>query len=97
MSKTLSTFILCSLTSLTFAVQAQEFVTVPELDGGFTASVGTFYAIPSTPNQNQGSRFSADNLDRNTNTGNSFGTQGSVGYIFDNSANGVEISGRTLN
>lgn len=97
MQKTLPVFILCCLTSLTSGVQAEEFVTIPKLDGGLTASVGTFYAMPSTSNQNQGTRFSADNLDRNTNTGNALGTQGSVGYIFDNTANGIEFSGRTLN
>ncbi|MFA6037898.1 MAG: hypothetical protein WC748_07255 [Legionellales bacterium] len=77
-----------------FAAQAQQMVTVPELEGGFTASVGGFYATPSTTNQNH--NFSNDNINNN-NADRQFGTQGSVGYIFDNSPNSVEISNRRIN
>lgn len=77
-----------------FAAKAQQMVTVPELEGGFTASVGTFYAVPSTNGQN--SNFSSGNSNINNNNDYQFGTQGSVGYIFDNSSNGIEISNRRM-
>lgn len=77
-----------------FAAQAQQTVTVPELEGGFTASVGGFYATPSTNNQNP--NFANESFNNNNNN-RQMGTQGSIGYIFDTSPNGVEISNRRIN
>lgn len=91
MRKFIYIFVFCSLASL---AQAQQAVTVPELEGGFTASIGTFYAQPSTNNQNPS--FPSGTIDLNNNQDHQFGTQGSIGYIFDNSSNGVEVSNRRM-
>lgn len=95
MRKLIYIFILSCLATL---VQAQQMVTVPELEGGFTASIGTFYATPSTNNNNFATGFQSGTIDSHTNNqSNQFGTQGSIGYIFDNSSNGIEVSNRRLN
>ncbi len=91
MRKLIYIFILSFLACI---AQANQAVTVPELEGGFTASVGTFYAKPSTNTQNPS--FPSGTIDLNNNQDNQFGTQGSIGYIFDNSPNGVEISNRSI-
>jgi hypothetical protein len=92
MRKIISVLVLCALANI---AQAKEYVTVPELEGGFTASVGTFYAMPSTQQHNLNSP--SNNLNSNNQNNRQFGTQGSIGYIFDNSSNGIEASGRRLN
>jgi len=55
---------LSSLTSLTVMtssiVFAEEMVTAPSFDGGMTASVGTFYVVPSTQNNEYLSINNAD-------------------------------------
>ncbi len=92
------TIILGCLAALTHFAHASEAVTVPSLEGGFTASVGTFYATPST-NSNPGQVHHApSNLtDLHSNNNNpQFGTQGSIGYNFNNTGNGVEINNRNF-
>jgi hypothetical protein len=93
MRKLISIFILSSLAGISHANQA---ITVPELEGGFTASIGTFYAKPSSNNQNPSFPSGTIDLNSNNNQDNQFGTQGSIGYIFNNSPNGVELSNRSM-
>jgi hypothetical protein len=91
-----------SLTSLAVMASslafAEEMVTAPTLDGGITASIGTFYAVPSSDNNeyfiannDTHSTFSNAQADYN------WGLDASLGYIFENTANGIELSYRTIN
>ncbi len=96
-----------SLSSLLLGVSgiayAEELVNVPELEGGITASIGTFYVQPSaenlnyavdiTPSGNQSGTLSAADF----NSDYSFGTQATLGYLFDETANGIELAYRNLN
>lgn len=91
-----------SLTSLTvMATQvafAEEMVTAPTFEGGVTASIGTFYAVPSV-NNNQ---FVAVHHDeefeqidiKNANSDYDWGWDASLGYLFEETANGIELSYR---
>lgn len=102
MIKLAHTLILGVLTFTPFAF-AEQLVTVPELEGGFTASIGTFYAVPSSGNQGARSLNapSADlgqsNSFPSSNSNGNYGAQGSLGYNFDNTANGAELSYRGFN
>ncbi|MGA2654900.1 MAG: Lpg1974 family pore-forming outer membrane protein [Gammaproteobacteria bacterium] len=82
---------------------AEEFASVPELEGGITASIGTFYVQPSAENLNYAVDISpSGNQSGTLTTANfspdySFGTQAMIGYLFDETANGIELAYRNLN
>jgi hypothetical protein len=95
-----------SLTSLaimaTAFAHAQEMVTAPTFDGGITASVGTFYAVPAADNNEyffvtdktgEGSPTTLSNAQPDYN----FGIEASLGYIFEDTANGIELAYRGIN
>lgn len=75
----------------THAVFAEEFVTAPTLEGGVTAEIGTFYAVPSTSG---GTYYHDDELN---DPEYDLGVDASLGYLFEDSANSVELSYRGLN
>jgi hypothetical protein len=92
-----------SLTSLAVMASslafAEEMVTAPTFDGGVTASVGTFYVVPSSDNNDY--FFVTDDNDHttisNAQAGYNWGLDASLGYIFEETANGIELSYRTIN
>ncbi len=90
-------FLSSSLTSLTVlassVVYADQLVDVPALEGGFTGMIGTMYVEPSSDSENFGVNSSSG---LNINPDFSFGIQAALGYIFDNTANGVEVVWRHL-
>ncbi len=93
------------LSSLTFiassAVYAEEHVTVPTLEGGVEAMIGGFWAVSSANDQsfdiNQNINFDEVlnfqtlNVDPNYD----FSWQASVGYVFEDTSNSIELSFRT--
>lgn len=83
--------------SLAAADQGQE-VEVPALEGGFTASVGTFYVTPTSDFQDYADVFHGGGLTSiaNVNPGYQFGIDASIGYIFEETANSVEIFWRNI-
>lgn len=87
-----------SASSLTFANVGQE-VEVPALVGGVTASVGTFLVTPTSDFQNynisQDSQLTTLNID-NVNPGYQLGIDASIGYIFEETANSVELFFRNV-
>jgi hypothetical protein len=96
----------CSLTALlasaTCAVQAEQFVTAPTLEGGISASIGTWYATPSADAQDYGELdFTSDGVEREkileVNPDYNWGLLASLGWIFDETANSVEVNYRWLN
>ncbi len=112
--KRTSKLFLYSLTSLSLIpglTFAEELATAPTLEGGITASIGTFYAVPSAGNQDyvgainpklyvydpetHGNNTEIDPVFNNAEY--DFGFEASLGYIFEDTANGVELSYRTLN
>lgn len=75
---------------------AEEMVTVPTFEGGVTASIGTFYAVPSvddtaylTTTNTDGDIVYVDVF--NAETDYDFGWEGSLGYIFEGTANAIEL------
>ncbi|MGA2654901.1 MAG: Lpg1974 family pore-forming outer membrane protein [Gammaproteobacteria bacterium] len=78
---------------------AKEAVTIPELEGGITASVGTFfvessadntayaYYVPSNPQSSTAIHITPDYQ---------FGIDASLGYIFTDTANSIELFYRNL-
>ncbi len=93
-----------ALTLCSFGIaSAEELVTVPQLESGITASIGTFYVQPSANNLTYA--FDAEPTDPNSgiltavdlNSDYSFGTQAALGYLFDDTANGIELAYRNLN
>lgn len=97
---------LYSLTSL--AVTASSFayaetgqnVFVPTLEGGVTASVGTFYVTPTSDFQNFIGTYTGNDpyfLSAETvNPGYQFGIDASLGYIFEDTANSIELFFRNV-
>jgi hypothetical protein len=96
-----------AITSLTFfmasAASAEQVVVVPTLEGGLTASIGTFYATPSTGDYNYannfvtyGGAYPESNTPVYNTTDYDFGWEVSLGYVFEETANGVELSYRGL-
>ncbi|MFA6037946.1 MAG: Lpg1974 family pore-forming outer membrane protein [Legionellales bacterium] len=94
-----------SLTSLSVMASslafAEEMVTAPSFEGGVTASIGTFYFVPSADNTNyvivkdiDGNFTSFNYLDAQPDY--DFGWEASLGYIFEDTANGIELSYRGL-
>ncbi len=88
------------LGSLTFMASnfalAQEIATAPQLEGGLTASIGTFYVVPSTDDTGYlllhdatGTVNQIDILSNNNDF--EFGYEASLGYIFEDTANGIEL------
>lgn len=102
----INTLFFSSLAAFTLSipslVYAQEIVTVPMLEGGVTATIGTVYAQTSADNTSYG--FGVDSTEENEfilDTTNvipdyEFGIQASIGYLFDDTANGIELSYRNL-
>ncbi len=99
-------FFLYSLTSLAVTASslayAQEDAQAPSLEGGITASIGTFYAAPTGGNQDYAQVLvNTDDFDtfRNTQIAEvtpdyDFGFAASLGYVFEDTANSVELSYR---
>lgn len=102
---------LYSLTSLAVTAasvaHAEELAYAPTLEGGLTASVGTFYAVPSVTNSdyftardlsfgNGGELVGLHNDVLNTDGEYDWGFEASIGYIFPETANGIELSYRGL-
>ncbi len=86
---------LSSLTSIAVlssaAAFADEGVYVPELEGGITASVGAWIATPSSA-QNAPIFTRGDQVEAlNVTPGYDVGIDASLGYIFDETANGIEV------
>ncbi len=99
-------FFLYSLTSLAVTASslayAQEDAQAPSLEGGITASIGTFYAAPTGGNQDYAQVLvNTDDFDTFANTqiaevtpDYDFGFAASLGYVFEDTANSVELSYR---
>lgn len=80
------------------SVQAQELVTAPSLDGGVTASIGTFFVTPSADNESYALTGEPNQVSvLNINPDYEFGVDATIGYIFDETANGIELSFRNIN
>lgn len=87
-----------ALAILSASAHAEQLNTSPTLEGGITASIGTFYAQPSSTT----SGFSlveggTDVTVLEPDTDYDFGIQASLGYIFEGTANGIELSYRGIN
>ncbi len=105
-SHTLFLYSLASLSVLTSTLAYAELdVTVPTLEGGVTASVGTFYAAPGAGDYNfanhvtenvQDSTYGTITDPAYTSTDYKFGFEASLGYVFENTANGIDLSYREL-
>lgn len=93
---------LTSLVALSAAsAVAQQTAYAPTLEGGMTASIGTFYAAPSADNHHYVTVYSEDaNGDINleaphyTGTSSDWGFEASLGYVFAGTANGLELTYR---
>jgi hypothetical protein len=90
---------LSSLTSLAImtavAAHADQAVVVPTLEGGFTASVGTFFYATSA--EETGFQYGPrENMEANNNGDYNFGWQATLGYVFEDTANSIELSYRGL-
>ncbi len=99
-------FFLYSLTSLAVTASslayAQEDAQAPSLEGGITASIGTFYAAPVAGDQDYVTIFehhdngAVDEQKHAVNADYDFGFEAALAYVFDETANSVELSYRTL-
>ncbi len=89
------------------AAYAQEAAYAPTLEGGWTASVGTFYVIPDSASQEFASSVTEINGSRqklgqghelanpvNNNGEYDFGIEATLGYVFEDTANSIELSWR---
>ncbi len=81
---------------------ADEDVVVPTLEGGLNASVGAIWLTPSSDFQQyfpNGSRFSESShlQAQNVTPDYTLGIDASIGYVFEETANGIELSYRNLN
>ena len=98
-----------SLTSLAVMASsmahASQLVTAPTFEGGLTATIGTFYVQPSSENlayevvtDTSGgiNDFESVSTVYNLDPEYSFGLQAALGYIFEDTANGIELSYRNL-
>ena len=100
-------FYLHSLTSLAILTSgvafAQQTGTAPSLEGGVTASIGTFYAVPTADNESFGATRSFDEFGGqhfnvlNNQPGYDWGFDASLGYVFEETANSVELFYRVFN
>jgi hypothetical protein len=79
-------------------VKENNFATVPKLAGGITASLGTFLAVPSSDlNSYYFSESDDDFKVLNVNPGSEYGFEAAFGYVFEHSANSVELLFRDIN
>ncbi len=91
---------LTSLAVISSAAFAQEIATAPSLEGGITASIGALYVVPSADNteyaitNENGSR--TEHI-KTADPGYDFGWQASLGYLFEDTANGIELFYRGIN
>ncbi|MFA6037142.1 MAG: Lpg1974 family pore-forming outer membrane protein [Legionellales bacterium] len=105
-----SPIFLYSLTALTICVSnlayaEEELMTVPELEGGISASIGTIYLNPSSDyesyftvlHQPDGPGGSTQVEVLNVTPDYEFGIDAALGYIFTDTANDIELSYRYLN
>ncbi len=100
-------FYLHSLASLALIssglAYAQQTGTAPSLEGGITASVGTFYAVPTADNESFSATRSLDENGAkhfnvlNNQPGYDWGLDASVGYVFEETANSIELFYRVIN
>lgn len=80
-------------------IAQEQFATIPNLEGGITATIGAFYATPSADNvfyantAPNGNDFSALNVDPGYETG----FDAALGYVFENSAQSIEVFFRDIN
>jgi hypothetical protein len=100
---------LYSLTSLAVvassAAYAQQMATAPRLEGGVTASIGALLVAPSADAQDYGftetSEFSSvNNVEGSVlevNPDFDWGLDASLGYVFEDTANSLELSYRWIN
>jgi hypothetical protein len=95
---------LCSVTlctsNLAYA-QTDEFVYVPTLEDAITGSIGALFLVPSSDFESYFAvpSFSNDGTNYNVlnvNPAYQFGIDASLGYIFDETANGVDLFFRNL-
>ncbi len=91
-------FYLASLTPLVLVASSLSYadqpVNVPTLEGGPTASITAWYAVTSAGNENYG--FSGNHEDDANSVLNvtpeyNFGVDASLGYIFEDTANSIEL------
>lgn len=91
-----------SLTSLVVIASsiahADEGVYVPTLEGGLTASVGTFIVTPTSDYQDYTAFLNDDGTAtvQNVNPGYDWGINASLGYVFEETANSVELFFRNI-
>ncbi len=79
-------------------VKENNFATVPRLEGGITASIGTFLAVPSSDlNSYYFSESGDDFTVLNVDPGSEYGFDVAFGYVFEHSANSVELLFRDIN
>ncbi len=85
----------------TTTVSAEEFASAPSLEGGWSGMIGGMWFVPSSDNTTYASNTSrslnsvAENTEYfNTDGEYKLGWQAAVGYVFDNTANGIELSFR---
>lgn len=103
MKRTTNKLFLYSLTSLAVmgasAAYAEQLATAPTLEGGVTAMIGTWAAVPSADGQDYGvhndNNGNVHVLEVNPDT--SWGLDASLGYVFEDTANSIELNYRLLN
>jgi hypothetical protein len=105
MKRTTNKLFLYSLTSLAVTAStvayAEQFVTAPTLEGGPTVAIGAWLAVPSADGQAYG-HVGDDDGDGQTSVlevspDYDWGLDASLGYVFDDTANSVELNYRLLN
>ncbi len=91
---------LTSLAVISSTAFAQEIATAPSLEGGISATIGTFYLVPSADNTEYTITSEDGNNSREINSADpdyDFGFEASLGYLFEGTANGIELSYRGIN
>ncbi len=107
MKRTSNKLFLCSLTSLAVLASsgayAEEMATAPSLEGGFSGMLGGFLFTPSVNDKAYADNRSFDDVNAvlNTSTANnnadySTGWQAAIGYAFEGTANGIELTYRSF-
>ncbi|MGA2655060.1 MAG: Lpg1974 family pore-forming outer membrane protein [Gammaproteobacteria bacterium] len=101
MQSTSSKIFLGSLTSLAVMastlVQAQELATAPELEGGLTASVGAILVTPSAATAAFARTWNNNvETEQYVTPGYDVGIDASIGYVFANTANSIELFYRNV-
>ncbi|MGA2654354.1 MAG: Lpg1974 family pore-forming outer membrane protein [Gammaproteobacteria bacterium] len=95
----------CISSALTTTAFAQQLATAPQLEGGVTFSIGTFYAGPGTDTEpyavsiietpiTSAAKASAQTVSPTyyyPSTQYDWGVEASLGYVFEDTANGVEL------